>query len=49
MVDARKPTFFADGTIMRQVDPNTGALKLGTHTGELKQGQVYSGGKYRFR
>ena len=30
---------------MRQVDPTTGALKLGTHTGELKAGQVYSGGK----
>ncbi|XP_045622921.1 cytosolic purine 5'-nucleotidase-like isoform X3 [Procambarus clarkii] len=43
-VDAGKPGFFLDGTIMRQVDTTTGALKLGTHTGKLKQGQVYSGG-----
>ena len=29
---------------MRQVDTTTGALKIGTHLGPLKQGQVYSGG-----
>lgn len=44
-VDACKPVFFSDGTIMRQVDTTTGALRLGTHTGKLKLGQVYSGGK----
>lgn len=44
-VDACKPVFFSDGTIMRQVDTTTGALRLGTHTGKLKMGQVYSGGK----
>ncbi|XP_063607172.1 cytosolic purine 5'-nucleotidase-like isoform X1 [Penaeus indicus] len=43
-VDACKPVFFSDGTIMRQVDTTTGALRLGTHTGKLKMGQVYSGG-----
>ncbi|XP_037776347.1 cytosolic purine 5'-nucleotidase-like [Penaeus monodon] len=43
-VDACKPVFFSDGTIMRQVDTTTGALRLGTHTGKLKLGQVYSGG-----
>ncbi|XP_066947175.1 cytosolic purine 5'-nucleotidase isoform X5 [Macrobrachium rosenbergii] len=43
-VDACKPVYFSDGTIMRQVDCDTGALKLGTHTGKLRKGQVYSGG-----
>ena len=43
-VDACKPVFFSDGTIMRQVDCESGALKLGTHTGKLRKGQVYSGG-----
>jgi 5'-nucleotidase len=30
---------------LRQVDTNTGALRIGSHTGPLKQGQVYSGGR----
>jgi 5'-nucleotidase len=45
VVDARKPLWFAEGTVFRQVNTQTGALKIGTHTGPLKQGQVYSGGK----
>lgn len=42
--DARKPLFFGEGTILRQVDTTTGALKVGTHMGPLNQEQVYSGG-----
>ncbi|XP_068082239.1 cytosolic purine 5'-nucleotidase isoform X2 [Anabrus simplex] len=44
VVDARKPLFFGEGTILRQVDTSTGALKIGTHMGPLQEGQVYSGG-----
>lgn len=45
VVDARKPLFFGEGTILRQVDTSTGALKIGTHMGPLQKGQVYSGGE----
>ncbi|XP_055389585.1 cytosolic purine 5'-nucleotidase isoform X2 [Condylostylus longicornis] len=44
VVDARKPLFFGEGTILRQVNTETGALKIGTHVGPLQQGQVYAGG-----
>ncbi|XP_018057040.1 PREDICTED: cytosolic purine 5'-nucleotidase isoform X1 [Atta colombica] len=44
VVDARKPLFFGEGTILRQVDTRTGALKLGTLKGPLHTGEVYSGG-----
>lgn len=44
VVDARKPLFFDEGTILRQVDVNTGALKIGTPTGPFVPGHVYSGG-----
>lgn len=44
LCDARKPLFFSEGTILRQVDTTTGALKIGTHIGPMQQGQVYSGG-----
>ncbi|XP_055300757.1 cytosolic purine 5'-nucleotidase isoform X2 [Sitodiplosis mosellana] len=44
VVDAKKPLFFGEGTILRQVDTMTGALKVGTPTGGFKAGQVYSGG-----
>jgi 5'-nucleotidase len=40
----RKPLFFDEGTILRQIDVRTGALKIGTHTGPFQAGQVYSGG-----
>jgi len=46
VVDAKKPLFFSEGTILRQVDTKTGALKMGTHIGPLLKGQVYSGGKF---
>uniref|UniRef100_H3AJX9 5'-nucleotidase, cytosolic IIa n=1 Tax=Latimeria chalumnae TaxID=7897 RepID=H3AJX9_LATCH len=45
LVDARKPLFFAEGTVLRQVDTTTGKLKIGTYTGPLQHGIVYSGGK----
>uniref|UniRef100_A0A1Y1M655 Cytosolic purine 5'-nucleotidase n=1 Tax=Photinus pyralis TaxID=7054 RepID=A0A1Y1M655_PHOPY len=44
VVDARKPLFFGEGTILRQVDTNTGALKVGIHTGPFQKDHVYSGG-----
>ncbi|XP_072095185.1 5'-nucleotidase, cytosolic IIa isoform X4 [Mobula birostris] len=44
VVDARKPLFFSEGTVLRQVDKTTGHLKIGTHTGPLQHGVVYSGG-----
>lgn len=44
VVDARKPLFFEEGTILRQVDTTTGALRVGTHMGPLQVNQVYSGG-----
>ena len=47
VLDARKPLFFKEGTILRQVNTNTGALKIGTHTGPLQPGQVYSGGEFK--
>uniref|UniRef100_A0A8C7F8F8 Cytosolic purine 5'-nucleotidase n=1 Tax=Oncorhynchus kisutch TaxID=8019 RepID=A0A8C7F8F8_ONCKI len=44
LVDARKPVFFGEGTVLRQVDTTTGRLKIGTYTGPLQHGIVYSGG-----
>lgn len=44
VVDACKPLFFGDGTIMREVDTKTGALKLGTYSGKMQSGKAYSGG-----
>jgi len=44
VLDARKPLFFKEGTILRRVDTNTGALRIGSHTGPLQEGHVYSGG-----
>lgn len=38
VVDANKPLFFGEGTILRQVNTKTGALKLGTHKGPLHTG-----------
>ena len=31
--------------LLHQVDTETGALRLGTHTGKFQPGQVYSGGE----
>lgn len=72
VVDTKKPLFFAEGTVLRQVDTvwksvwrvasqcwastvssnlfpfytqNTGKLRIGTYTGDLQHGTVYSGGE----
>lgn len=45
VVDARKPLFFGEGTVFREVNTETGALKIGIHTGPLRKGSVYSGGR----
>ncbi|MGH0170407.1 UNVERIFIED_CONTAM: hypothetical protein FKN15_074629 [Acipenser sinensis] len=44
VVDTRKPLFFGEGTVLRQVDRDTGKLRIGTYTGDLQHGTVYSGG-----
>ncbi|XP_062340021.1 5'-nucleotidase, cytosolic II, like 1 isoform X3 [Osmerus eperlanus] len=44
VVDTRKPLFFAGGTELRQVNTNTGNLRIGTYTGDLQHGTIYSGG-----
>jgi 5'-nucleotidase len=44
IVDAQKPLFFAEGTTLRIIDPQTGSMKLGTYAGQLQQNEVYSGG-----
>jgi len=44
VVDGKKPNFFSEGTILRQIDKKTGAQRIGIHTGPLQQGQIYSGG-----
>jgi len=44
IVDARKPAFFGEGTVLRQVERATGRLMIGRHTGDLQRGAVYSGG-----
>nr|XP_033806206.1 cytosolic purine 5'-nucleotidase-like isoform X2 [Geotrypetes seraphini]XP_033806207.1 cytosolic purine 5'-nucleotidase-like isoform X2 [Geotrypetes seraphini]XP_033806208.1 cytosolic purine 5'-nucleotidase-like isoform X2 [Geotrypetes seraphini]XP_033806209.1 cytosolic purine 5'-nucleotidase-like isoform X2 [Geotrypetes seraphini] len=44
VVDTRKPLFFAEGTVLRQVDTDTGKLRIGTYTGPHQHCTVYSGG-----
>ncbi|KAM3874310.1 5'-nucleotidase, cytosolic II, like 1 [Diretmus argenteus] len=44
VVDTRKPLFFSEGTVLRQVNTHTGKLRIGTYTGALQHGTVYSGG-----
>lgn len=45
IVSARKPAFFSDtGTALREVDQETGALKLGEYTGSSPHGRVFAGG-----
>ncbi|KHN83148.1 Cytosolic purine 5'-nucleotidase [Toxocara canis] len=44
VVNAHKPKWFAEGTVFREVNTESGVLKIGIHTGPLKQGEVYSGG-----
>ncbi|VDN03634.1 unnamed protein product [Thelazia callipaeda] len=44
IVDAKKPKWFSEGTVFRQVNTKTGALRIGVHMGPLEEGQVYAGG-----
>ncbi|KAM4676584.1 cytosolic purine 5'-nucleotidase-like [Discoglossus pictus] len=44
VVDTRKPLFFAEGTVLRQVNTDTGKLRIGTYTGPHQHCAVYSGG-----
>ncbi|XP_032085345.1 cytosolic purine 5'-nucleotidase-like [Thamnophis elegans] len=44
VVDTRKPLFFAEGTVLRQVNTDTGKLRIGTYTGAHQHCTVYSGG-----
>ncbi|KAG5449791.1 Cytosolic purine 5'-nucleotidase, partial [Clonorchis sinensis] len=44
VVDAKKPAFFQEGTIMRVVAQETGKRSIGHHMGALETGHVYSGG-----
>lgn len=44
VVDAHKPLWFAEGTVFREVNMQTGAHHIGIHTGPLRNGVVYSGG-----
>lgn len=49
VVDARKPKWFSEGTVFREVDPVTSAFKLGIHSGPFKPTGVYSGGMIFFK
>ncbi|XP_068943576.1 5'-nucleotidase domain-containing protein 4 isoform X1 [Petaurus breviceps papuanus] len=44
VVDTQKPRFFAEGTVLRQVNTDTGKLRIGTYTGPHQHCAVYSGG-----
>ncbi|GFS05654.1 cytosolic purine 5'-nucleotidase [Elysia marginata] len=44
VVDAKKPLFFSQGTVLREVNQETGGLHLGTFTGKIRSGAIYSGG-----
>jgi 5'-nucleotidase len=42
-VDAKKPRFFSSGTALREVELETGSLKLGSIS-KFESGHVYQGG-----
>ena len=44
VVDACKPLFFAEGTLLRQLDTKTGAIRIGLETDPSSAGNIYSGG-----
>lgn len=44
IVSAAKPAFFMKGTTLREVDKETGQLKIGHVTGKFQPGSVYQGG-----
>ncbi|GFR85357.1 cytosolic purine 5'-nucleotidase, partial [Elysia marginata] len=43
VVDAKKPLFFEDNTILRRVDTSTKVQTIGHHMGPIKSGEIYSG------
>ncbi|KAB1256780.1 5'-nucleotidase domain-containing protein 4 [Camelus dromedarius] len=44
VVDTQKPRFFAEGTVLRQVNTDSGKLRVGTYMGPHQHCAVYSGG-----
>uniref|UniRef100_A0A5S6PZS0 Cytosolic purine 5'-nucleotidase n=1 Tax=Trichuris muris TaxID=70415 RepID=A0A5S6PZS0_TRIMR len=44
VVDANKPLWFAEGTVFRQIDTESGVPKIGSHLGSLKPHVAYAGG-----
>jgi 5'-nucleotidase len=44
IVSAEKPAFFSAGNTLREVDIETGRLKIGRVTAPLQRGKVYTGG-----
>lgn len=44
VVDARKPYWFAEGSVFREVNTQTGSLQIGVRNGPLSSEHVYSGG-----
>jgi 5'-nucleotidase len=44
IIGASKPSFFLEGTTLREVDVTTGSLKIGHVTKSFKKGCVYQGG-----
>ncbi|KHJ48272.1 HAD superfamily hydrolase, 5'-nucleotidase [Trichuris suis] len=44
VVDANKPLWFAEGTVFRQIDTESGVPKIGSHIGPLKPHVAYAGG-----
>eukprot|EP00052_Salpingoeca_macrocollata_P021645 m.185877 g.185877 ORF g.185877 m.185877 type:complete len:556 (+) comp21588_c0_seq6:13-1680(+) len=44
VVSACKPTFFEEGTLLREVDLKTGSLKIGEFVGAEVKGRVLAGG-----
>uniref|UniRef100_A0A2K6EV53 5'-nucleotidase domain containing 4 n=1 Tax=Propithecus coquereli TaxID=379532 RepID=A0A2K6EV53_PROCO len=44
VVDTQKPRFFAEGTVLRQVNTDSGKLCVGTYTGPHHHCAVYFGG-----
>uniref|UniRef100_A0A2I3M4H0 5'-nucleotidase domain containing 4 n=1 Tax=Papio anubis TaxID=9555 RepID=A0A2I3M4H0_PAPAN len=44
VVDTQKPRLFAEGVVLRQVNTDSGKLRVGTHTGSHQHCALYSGG-----
>uniref|UniRef100_A0A8C9H5E0 5'-nucleotidase domain containing 4 n=1 Tax=Piliocolobus tephrosceles TaxID=591936 RepID=A0A8C9H5E0_9PRIM len=44
VVKMQKPCFFAEGVVLRQVNTDSGKLRVGTYTGSHQHCAVYSGG-----